>query len=68
MADARIVCHGHFHQPGYRESRGRAIVSCSMFDAGSAWFENKTGEHSRPSITMFTVRDSRVYDLRFIEP
>lgn len=68
MADARIVCHGHFHQPGYRESRGRAIVSCSMFDAGSAWFENKTGEFSRPSITTFTVRDSRVYDLRFVEP
>lgn len=68
MADARIVCHGHFHQPGYRESRGRAIVSCSMFDAGSAWFENKTGEHSRPSITTFTVKDSRVYDLHFVEP
>lgn len=68
MADARIVCHGHFHQPGYRESRGRAIVSCSMFDAGSAWFENKTGEHSNPSITMFSVKDSRVYELRFIEP
>jgi predicted phosphodiesterase len=68
MADARIVCHGHFHQPGYRESRGRAIVSCSMFDAGSAWFENKTGEHSRPSITTFSVKDSRVYELRFVEP
>ncbi len=68
MADARIVCHGHFHQPGYRESRGRAIVSCSMFDAGSAWFENKTGEHSRPSITTFSVKDSGVYELRFVEP
>lgn len=68
MADARIVCHGHFHQPGYRESRGRAIVSCSMFDAGSAWFENKTGEHSRPSITTFSIKDSRVYELRFVEP
>lgn len=68
MADARIVCHGHYHQPGYRESRGRAIVSCSMFDPGSAWFENKTGEHSRPSITTFSVRDSRVYELDFVEP
>lgn len=68
MMDARIVCHGHYHQPGYRESRGRAIVSCSMFDAGSAWFENKTGEHSRPSITTFSVRDSRVYELDFVEP
>jgi hypothetical protein len=68
MADARIVCHGHFHQPGYRESRGRAIVSCSMFDAGSAWFENKTGEHSKPSITTFTVKDSGVYALEFVEP
>lgn len=68
MADARIVCHGHYHQPGYRESRGRAIVSCSMFDAGSAWFENKTGEHSRPSITTFSIRDSRVYGLEFVEP
>jgi hypothetical protein len=68
MVDARIVCHGHFHQPGYRESRGRAIVSCSMFDAGSAWFENKTGEHSKPSITTFTVKDAGVYALEFVEP
>lgn len=68
MADAKIVCHGHFHQPGYRWSRGREIVSCSMFDAGSAWFENRTGEFSHPSITTFTVRDQRVYGLEFIEP
>jgi hypothetical protein len=68
MRDATIVCHGHFHQPGYSESRGRAIVSCSMFDAGSSWFENLTGEFSRPSITTFSVRDKRVFDLRFVEP
>lgn len=68
MRDATIVCHGHYHQPGYRESRGRAIVSCSMFDAGSSWFENLTGEFSRPSITTFSIRDKRVYDLRFVEP
>lgn len=68
MRDATIVVHGHFHQPGYSESRGRAIVSCSMFDAGSAWFENLTGEFSRPSITTFSVRDRRVFNLRFVEP
>ena len=68
MRDASIVCHGHFHQPGYSESRGRSIVSCSMFDPGSSWFENLTGEFSRPSITTFSIRDKRVADLRFIEP
>lgn len=68
MRDATIVCHGHYHQPGYRESRGRSIVSCSMFDPGSSWFENLTGEFSRPSITTFTIRDKRVSDLRFVEP
>ena len=68
MREATIVAHGHFHQPGYRESRGRSIVSCSMFDPGSSWFENLTGEFSRPSITTFSVRDKRVSDLRFIEP
>ncbi|WP_336647541.1 hypothetical protein [Microbacterium sp. MMO-10] len=68
MRDATIVVHGHFHQPGYRESRGRCIVSCSMFDPGSSWFENLTGEWSRPSITTFSVRDKRVFDIRFVEP
>lgn len=68
MRDATIVVHGHFHQPGYRESRGRGIVSCSMFDAGSSWFENLTGEYSRPSITTFSIRDRRVFDIRFVEP
>lgn len=68
MRDATIVVHGHFHQPGYRESRGRCIVSCSMFDPGSAWFENLTGEYSRPSITTFSIRDKRVFDIRFVEP
>lgn len=68
MRDTTIVAHGHYHQPGYRESRGRAIVSCSMFDAGSSWFENLTGEYSRPSITTFSIRDKRVFDLRFVEP
>lgn len=68
MRDATIVCHGHFHQPGYSESRGRSIVSCSMFDPGSSWFENLTGEFSRPSITTFSIRDSRVYNLLFVEP
>lgn len=68
MRDATIVAHGHYHQAGYRESRGRAIVSCSMFDAGSSWFENLTGEFSRPSITTFTIRDRWVSDLRFVEP
>ena len=68
MRDATIVVHGHFHQPGYRESRGRSIISSSMFDSGSAWFENLTGEFSRPSITTFSIRDKRVTDLRFVEP
>ena len=68
MRDVTIVAHGHYHQPGYRESRGRGIVSCSMFDPGSSWFENLTGEYSRPSIATFSIRDKRVFDLRFVEP
>ena len=68
MRDATIVVHGHFHTPGYTESRGRAIVSCSMFDSGSSWFENLTGEFSRPAITTFNVKDGWVSDLHFVEP
>ena len=68
MGEARIVVHGHHHTPLYRESRGRAIVSCAMFDSGSPWFENLTGEHSRPAITTFNVRDRWVSELCFVEP
>ena len=67
MGEARIVVHGHHHTPLYRESRGRAIVSCAMFDSGSPWFENLTGEHSRPAITTFTIRDGWVADLDYVQ-
>ena len=68
MGDTKIVCHGHFHQPGYTWSRGREIISCPMFDAGSPWFTNLTGEWSPAGIATFSIRDSRVHDLRFVEP
>lgn len=68
MRDASIVVHGHFHTPHYGWSRGREIVSCSMFDAGSSWYENLTGEFSKPAITTFSIRNKRVYELDFVEP
>jgi len=68
MSEATIFVHGHYHQPGYRESRGRCIVSASMFDSGSPWFENLTGEFSVPAITTFQIRNKRVYNLQFVEP
>ena len=68
MGETKIVCHGHFHQPGYTWSRGREIISCPMFDAGSPWFTNLTGEWSPAGIATFSIRDSRVHDLRFVEP
>lgn len=68
MRDASIVVHGHFHSRGFMESRGREIISCPHFDAGSSWFENLTGEWSRPALTVFQVRAGRVFDLRFVEP
>lgn len=68
MAETSIIAHGHYHQPGYTWSRGREIVSCPMFDAGSPWFTNLTGEWSPAGIATFSVRDRRVHDLRFVEP
>lgn len=68
MGEASIVCHGHFHQPGYTWSRGREIISCPMFDAGSPWFTNLTGEWSPAGIATFNIRGKRVHDLRFVEP
>ena len=68
MAQARIVVHGHFHTPGYTESRGRAIVSCPMFDAGSDWFESLTGEYSTPGIAVFSIRNHLPFELQFVTP
>lgn len=66
--DSTIVVHGHWHTPGYTWSRGRDIISCPMFDPGSAWFEQRTGEYSNPSIATFFVDKGHVADLRFVEP
>ena len=66
--DSTIVVHGHWHTPGYTWSRGRDIISCPMFDPGSAWFEQRTGEYSNPSIATFFVDKGHVADLHFVEP
>lgn len=66
--DSTIVVHGHWHTPGYTWSRGRDILSCPMFDPGSAWFEQRTGEYSNPSIATFFVDKGHVADLHFVEP
>ena len=66
--DSTIVVHGHWHTPGYTWSRGRDILSCPMFDPGSAWFEQRTGEYSNPSIATFFIDNGHVADLRFVEP
>ena len=49
-------------------ARGRDIISCPMFDPGSAWFEQRTGEYSNPAVATFFVDNGHVADLRFVEP
>ena len=66
--DSTIVVHGHWHTPGYTWSRGRDILSCPMFDPGSAWFEQRTGEYSNPAVATFFINKGHVADLHFVEP
>ena len=67
FARATIIAHGHYHHAAYNTSRGREIISCPTFDAGSRWLRDQTGEWSPPGLACFRVKGQHATDLRFLE-
>ena len=56
MQDARVLLHGHWHSFSVQTvGDSRQIVCAPTVDPGSSWFQNATGESSRPAVLTFEL-------------
>lgn len=72
LADCHYAVSGHYHSfvfepAGWLDGRERYHVQAPPMDNGSAWWENLSGEQSRPGIVHFLVDEKGDFsDLRLI--
>nr|DAT33683.1 MAG TPA: DNA polymerase II small subunit [Caudoviricetes sp.] len=72
LADCHYAVSGHYHSfvfesAGWLDGRERYHIQAPPMDNGSAWWENLSGEQSRPGIVHFLVDEQGDFsDLRLI--
>lgn len=72
LADCHYAVSGHYHSflfepAGWLDGRERYHVQAPPMDNGSAWWENLSGEQSRPGVVHFLVDENGDFsDLRLI--
>lgn len=56
MQDARVLLHGHWHSFSVRTvGNSRQIICAPTVDPGSSWFQNASGESSKPALLTFEL-------------
>lgn len=56
MQDARVLLHGHWHSFSVQTvGDSRQIICAPTVDPGSSWFQNATGESSKPALLTFEL-------------
>lgn len=56
MQAARVLLHGHWHSFSVQTvGDSRQIICAPTADPGSSWFQNASGESSRPSLLTFEL-------------
>ena len=56
MQDARVLLHGHWHSFSVQTvGDSRQIICAPTTDPGSSWFQNASGESSRPALLTFEL-------------
>lgn len=56
MQDARVLLHGHWHSFSVQTvGDSRQIICAPTVDPGSSWFQNASGESSRPALLTFEL-------------
>lgn len=56
MQDARVLLHGHWHSFSVQTvGDSRQIVCAPTVDPGSSWFQNASGESSKPALLTFEL-------------
>lgn len=56
MQSARVLLHGHWHSFSVQTvGDSRQIICAPTVDPGSSWFQNATGESSKPALLTFEL-------------
>lgn len=56
MQDARVLLHGHWHSFSVQTvGDSRQIICAPTADPGSSWFQNASGESSKPALLTFEL-------------
>lgn len=56
MQDARVLLHGHWHSFSVQTvGDSRQIICAPTADPGSSWFQNTSGDASKPSLLTFEL-------------
>lgn len=56
MQDARVLLHGHWHSFSVQTvGDSRQIICAPTVDPGSSWFQNASGEASKPALLTFEL-------------
>jgi predicted phosphodiesterase len=56
MQNARVLLHGHWHSFSVQTvGDSRQIICAPTIDPGSAWFQNASGDSSRPALLTFEL-------------
>lgn len=56
MQDARVLLHGHWHSFSVQTiGDSRQIICAPTIDPGSSWFQNASGESSKPALLTFEL-------------
>lgn len=56
MQHARVLLHGHWHSFSVQTvGNSRQIICAPTADPGSSWFQNASGESSRPALLTFEL-------------
>jgi len=65
MQDARVLLHGHWHSFSVQTvGDSRQIICAPTVDPGSSWFQNASGESSKPALLTFELGQGTSSDWR----
>jgi len=65
MQDARVLLHGHWHSFSIQTvGDSRQIICAPTIDPGSSWFQNASGEASKPALLTFELGGGASSDWR----
>ena len=66
VADAQILCSGHYHHTNLRSQQGRTLLIAPSLTAVGDWWANSTGMRTDPGTLTFVVDQAGWTDLEVL--